>query len=82
MTDTYLDGGGVLADQPLPHGAWIRYNPGTPDTAITVHTDDGGLRITGHYRPLCVERVAGNEVRVTSGTGGTGSASPDDAPDD
>ena len=64
MSDTYLDGGGVMADRPLPAGAWLRFNLGEPNEAVTVHIDGGGLRVVGQYRPLRVERVAENELRI------------------
>jgi len=64
MADTFLDGGGVIADKPLPCGAWLRFNLGRPSAAVTVHVDGDGLRIVGQYRPLRVELVAANELRI------------------
>jgi hypothetical protein len=67
VTDTYIDGGGVVPDAPLPAGTRIRFSPtGDPRDDITVHVENGALTIAGQYRQLAVHPRAMNIVRVIS----------------
>jgi hypothetical protein len=53
MTNTFVDGGGVLSDQPLPEDARVvfRVGPSGAD-AITVYVEGGQLVVSGQYRRL------------------------------
>jgi hypothetical protein len=53
MTNTFVDGGGVLDDQPLPEDARVvfRVGPSGAD-AITVCVERNQLVIKGQYRRL------------------------------
>ena len=67
MTDTYIDGGGVVPDAPLPAGSFIRFSPtGDPKDDITVHVENGGLTVAGQYRELSIGPRAMNIVRIRS----------------
>lgn len=63
-SNTFIDGGGVYRDTPLPRNAHIRFNlPGT-NKSITVYVDGGKLRLVGQYLPLFTDQIAINAVEV------------------
>jgi hypothetical protein len=66
MTDTWIDGLGVRADEPLPDGTRIRFriDPENPERDITVLVEKGRIHITGMNRPLIIEPVTATWVAV------------------
>lgn len=68
MTDTFIDGGGVIPDAPLPAGTWIRFilDPALRDNDIIAHVQDGKLHVRGVYRPLDTEQTAVNALDVVT----------------
>lgn len=69
-TDTFVDGGGVLDDQPLPEGSIVRFviDPGDRQRDITVVLRDGDLKVLGPYRPLISRQLHPNVISVTTGS--------------
>ena len=65
MTDTFLDGGGVLPDTELPEGTRIRFRLlGGNAEAVNVFVEDGVLHVVGQYRPVHARRVGANHLTV------------------
>ena len=66
MTDTYIDGGGVVPDAPLPAGTRIRFvlDASLRDNDVVVHVQNGKLHVRGVNRPLDTEQVAVNALDV------------------
>lgn len=69
--NTWIDGCGVAADQPLPDGVRIRFRlAADPLHDVTAHVADGRLHIAGMNLPLLLEPVEPHRVDV--GTHGIG----------
>lgn len=65
MIDTFLDGGGVIADQPLGEGVWIRFHPtGNPEEDIRVAVVDGVVHAVGMWRMIDTRQTALNALDV------------------
>lgn len=67
-SDTYIDGGGVYADQPLGNGAIVRFvvDPEDRQRDVTVQIRDGLLRVAGVNRPVAFWSPVPNVVTVTT----------------
>lgn len=64
-TDTYVDGGGVFADQPLEAGTRFRLCPtDSPLDDVNVWVAGGKVHVVGQYTPLAVRHAALNHVVV------------------
>jgi hypothetical protein len=67
MSDTYIDGCGVVADEPIGEGTRIRFKlEENRQNDISVYVEDGVLHILGQYRPLVVVKVEPNHIDVTT----------------
>lgn len=65
MTDTFIDGCGVVKDQPLPEGTRLRLCPTEdPSEDVTVFVFDGAVHLVGQYSPLDSCPTARNRVAV------------------
>jgi hypothetical protein len=68
-TDTYVDGGGVLKDQPLTAGSVIRFviDPEDRERDITVHVVPGaGVMVKGMWNPIITHPMQSTQVMVTT----------------
>lgn len=68
MTDTFIDGCGVIKDQPLPEGTRLRLRPvpGRDDLDISVYVEDGRVHLAGQYARLVAWSTEPNRVEVMS----------------
>ena len=65
MSDTWISGGGVVLDTPLPVGTRIRLSPtGDPADDIEVFVHEGRVHVVGHYATVHAERIEPNVVTV------------------
>ena len=65
--DTFIDGGGVIADVPLGEGTRIRFwIDEDRQNDISVFVKDNVLHVVGQYRPLTTVIVEENHVDVTT----------------
>lgn len=67
MTDTWIDGSGVVADEPLPEGAWIRFvlDPEIREKDVVAYVQGGKLHVVGPWRMLDIEQRALNIVDIS-----------------
>jgi alkyl hydroperoxide reductase subunit AhpC len=65
-TDTYVDGGGVLKDQPLTAGSRIRFvlDPEDRSKDVVAYIENGALHVRGCYRMLDTLQSAVNAIDV------------------
>jgi hypothetical protein len=63
-SDIYVDGGGVLKDQPLTPGSHILFvlDPRDRSKDVVAYVHDGMLHVHGCYLKIAVEQVAVNAV--------------------
>jgi hypothetical protein len=67
MTDTWIDGGGVLPDRPLDAGSRIRFSPtGDPSDDIVAYVQDGALHVRGMWKMIDIRQVAVNSLDVVT----------------
>lgn len=65
--DTYIDGCGVLPDEPIGTGTRIRFRlTEDPQQDVSVYLHGGVLHIAGQYRPVRVLRLEENHVDITT----------------
>ena len=63
--DIFIDGGGVVADQPLPDGTRVVFQTGSSGVdAITAYVQQGKLVLKGQYRILTVDKLDSNTITV------------------
>jgi hypothetical protein len=68
VTDTFIDGGGAVADEPLPEGTWIRFvlDPSNRERDLRVRVLDGQVMIHGMWRPVVVRQTSPILARATT----------------
>jgi hypothetical protein len=65
VSNTAIDGGGVILDEPLPDGTRIRFRLGDKGCHdVSVYVEDGVLHVSGQYRPLLLALVERNHLEV------------------
>jgi hypothetical protein len=65
VSDTWISGGGVFLDTPLPVGTRIRLSPtGRAEDDVEVYVEDGAVHVVGHRRPLFVIPEQPNHVII------------------
>lgn len=70
MTDTWVDGCGVIADQPLGDGVRVRFRLDTdPLHDVTARVADGRLHVAGMNSPLTIEPIEPHRLTVTTRDG-------------
>jgi hypothetical protein len=63
--DVSIDGGGVVADTPLPLGTRIRLSPtGYGEQDITVYVEGTAVHVTGFKRALRVNVCSPNHITI------------------
>jgi hypothetical protein len=65
-SDVFVDGLGVVADEPLPEGTRIRFriDPADPGRDLTAHVEHGQLLVSGFRYPVAFARVTPAVVAV------------------
>lgn len=68
MSDVFLDGLGVLRDEPLPDGARLRFriDPADPGRDLTAHVEGGRLVVSGFRHRIAVAMQSPVTVTVVT----------------
>lgn len=66
MTDTFLDGGGVLSDRELPAGTRLRFRPDPehPELDLTAWVENGVLVVAGPWSVVSAWLRSSNRVEL------------------